>query len=208
MESIIKVIGAGPGDPEFLTAAGAAALGQAETIFAAGHLLKTFGREDQELIALESDLKAAVRRILERSQDKRVAVLVSGDTGIFSFAATLADHLPPHRLEFIPGISSVQLMFARLKQSYQDVAVISRHGREDPRLTAMVRSGLTVAVLTDSQNSPQTLACELLESGCGDRPVSVGSNLSYDDERIYRGTLTGLRGYPEKLPNSVVVVGV
>lgn len=208
MANIIKVIGVGPGSPEFLTAAGAGALEQADVLVGGERFLKSFGRTHQELFPLGSDLWASVERILEMSGDKRVAVLVSGDTGLYSFAGTLAERLPADRLEFIPGISSVQLMFARLKRPWQDVAVLSRHGREESRLVELVRSGLVVAVLTDNKNTPQVLAAEVLASGCSDRPVSVGSNLSYDTERIFRSTLVVLRESTEKFSNSVVVIGV
>ncbi|MEG6522028.1 precorrin-6y C5,15-methyltransferase (decarboxylating) subunit CbiE [Desulfotomaculum sp. 1211_IL3151] len=207
MENIIKVVGVGPGGPDYLTAAGAAAIQQAEVVVGGRRLLDQFARPEQETYALAANLDAAIEFIQQNYKHKRLVVLVSGDTGIYSFAATLAEKLSPNCLEFIPGISSVQLMFARLKSPWQDAVVLSRHGREDHRLVGMVKAGITVAVLTDAKNSPQALAKEVLANGCHNLPVSVGCNLSCANETIFRGTLAALAESNQKFENCVVVIG-
>ncbi|ABO51217.1 precorrin-6Y C5,15-methyltransferase (decarboxylating) [Desulforamulus reducens MI-1] len=208
MENIIKVVGVGPGGPEYLTAAGAAALEQAEVVVGGRRLLAQFARPEQRSYALTADLEATIDFIRQEYKNNRVVVLVSGDTGLYSFAATLMEKLPKDCLEFIPGISSVQLMFARLKTPWQDAAVISRHGRDDSRLVGIVKAGIMVAILTDAKNNPQALARELLESACPNLPVSVGCNLSYANETIFRGTLRSLAESNQKFENCVVVIGV
>lgn len=208
MANVIKVIGVGPGNPDYLTSAGAMALEQAEVLVGARRLLANFARPHQELYPLGSDIEQAVEFIRQCYPQKQMAVLVSGDTGLYSFAATLVGRLPEDMLEFIPGISSVQLMFARLKFPWQDAVVISRHGREDSRLTNVIQAGLVVAVLTDAKNNPQALAKELLAGGCKDLPVSVGCNLSLDNELLFRGTLVSLAECENKFLNCVVVIGV
>ncbi|WP_333870203.1 precorrin-6y C5,15-methyltransferase (decarboxylating) subunit CbiE [Desulforamulus putei] len=208
MANRIKIIGVGPGSPDFLTAAGAAALQEADILVGSRRLLQDFARPHQEVFPLGPDLEEAVRFIRRCYEERQVAVLVSGDTGLYSFASYLAGKFPGDRLEFIPGISSIQLMFARLKIPWQDAVVLSRHGREDNRLLGAVRAGLVVAVLTDAKNNPQGLAEELLAAGCSDLPVSVGCNLSYADEVLYRGTLRSLKECKQKFLNCVVVIGV
>lgn len=208
MENIIKVVGVGPGGPEYLTAAGDAALEQAEVVVGGRRLLEQFARPDQETYALSANLETAFEFIRQEYKNKRLVVLVSGDTGLYSFAATLVEKFPADCMEFIPGISSVQLMFARIKTPWQDVAVISRHGRDDSRLVSIVKAGIVAVVLTDAKNNPQTLARELLENGCHNLPVSVGCNLSYANETIFRGTLRSLVESNQKFENCVVVIGV
>ncbi|GAB6180942.1 precorrin-6y C5,15-methyltransferase (decarboxylating) subunit CbiE [Desulfotomaculum defluvii] len=208
MENIIKVIGVGPGGPEYLTDAGAAAILQAEVVVGGHRLLEQFARPEQETYALAANLEPAIEFIRQKYKHNRLVVLVSGDTGIYSFAATLAEKLPANCLEFIPGISSVQLMFARIKTPWQDAVILSRHGREDHRLASIVKAGITAAVLTDAKNTPQALARELLASGYSTLPVSVGCNLSYANETIFRGNLTSLAESNHKFENCVVVIGV
>ncbi|WP_003541430.1 precorrin-6y C5,15-methyltransferase (decarboxylating) subunit CbiE [Desulfotomaculum nigrificans] len=208
MAHSITVIGVGPGSPDFLTPAGSRALAQADLVVGAKRLLITFAQPHQEVYPLGADLAEAAEFIRRKSEEKQVAVLVSGDTGLYSFADYLAERLPADRLTLVPGISSVQLMFARLKRPWQEAVIISRHGRQDRRLIQLVQSGLVVAVLTDRYNTPQLLAAELLTAGCQDLPVAVGCNLSYDDETIYRGKLSSLRESTEQFVNCVVVIGV
>lgn len=208
MENIIKVVGVGPGGPDYLTAAGAAAIQQAEVVVGGRRLLDQFARPEQETYALAANLEAAIEFIRQKYVHKQLVVLVSGDTGLYSFAATLAEKLPANNLEFIPGISSVQLMFARIKTPWQDAVVLSRHGREDSRLVSIVKAGIIAAVLTDAKNNPQALARELLSSACPNLPVSVGCNLSCANETIFRGTLAALAESNQKFENCVVVIGV
>lgn len=208
MADVIKVVGVGPGSGDYLTAAGAKALAEAQVLVGARRLLQEHAQPEQETYALGSDLEAAVDYIRQCLPHKRVAVLVTGDTGLYSLAAYLAERFPAEQLAFIPGISSIQLLFARLQKPWQDVVVLSRHGREEHRLLTVVQAGMVAAVLTDAKHTPQALASELLAGGCGDLPVSVGCNLSYADEFIFRGTLSSLQFYDRKLMNCVVVIGV
>lgn len=208
MAQIIKVVGVGPGGVAFLTAAGAEAIVQAQVLVGAKRLLQEHAQPQQEVYVLGADLEAAIDFIRSCSASKRVAVLVSGDTGLYSFAANIASKFPAEQLEFIPGISSVQLMFARLQKPWQDAVVLSRHGRDDKRLVTVVQSGIIAAVLTDANHTPQSLAEELLSAGCQDLPVSVGCRLSYPDEFIFRGTLSSLHECNRKFINCVVVFGV
>ncbi|RYD06665.1 hypothetical protein N752_03050 [Desulforamulus aquiferis] len=194
--------------PEFLTRAGARALAKGEILIGAPRLLASFLSPGQESYPLGSDLEAATEYIRSNYQIKRVVVLVSGDPGFYSLAAFIRNRFPEEVLEFIPGISSIQLMFARLKQPWQDVAFISRHGRQDQRLLGVLQAGLVAAVLTDKVNTPQGLAAELLAGGCSDLPVSVGCNLSLETEYLYRGSLSQLKDYNKILLNCVVVIGV
>ena len=208
MSSTIKVIGVGPGHQGYLTQLGQEAITQAEVLIGAQRLLEVFALPGQETIPLGADLQQAAAIIKRENEAKKIAVLVSGDTGLYSFATTLTRLLPDHQFDFIPGISSVQLMFARLQLPWQGVAILSRHGRQDNRLAGLVQAGMIVAVLTDEINTPQTLAQELLELGCGDLAVTVGCNLSYEQESLYRGTLSSLINSQEKYSNCVVVIGV
>ena len=208
MAAAIKVIGVGPGHRNYLTLLGQEAITEAEFLVGAQRLLAVFALPHQETYSLGINLQEAATMIKGVAETKKVAVLVSGDTGLYSFATTLRRLLPEYQFEFIPGISSVQLIFAKLQLPWQDVTVISRHGRQDYRLGGLVQSGIPVAVLTDEFNTPQTLAQELLEMGCGDLPVTVGCNLSYEQEILYRGTLGSLLQVQEKYSNCVVIIGV
>ena len=61
----------------------------------------------------------------------RAAVLYSGDTGFYSGAAELLELLrgQEREAEVFPGLSSVQMLAARLGRPWQDWKLVSAHGR-------------------------------------------------------------------------------
>ncbi len=56
-----------------------------------------------------------------------MAVLVSGDPGLFSLARRVIDRFGISRCQVIPAVSSVQTAFARLGLDWQDAKIISAH---------------------------------------------------------------------------------
>ncbi|MBO8138057.1 MAG: precorrin-6y C5,15-methyltransferase (decarboxylating) subunit CbiE [Desulfotomaculum sp.] len=207
MANTIAVLGMGPGSEDYLTPAAAKYLSEAQVLVGASRLLSTFARPGQQCYPVNANLKEAVQFIKEKSRDYRVAVLVSGDTGLYSFASYLTRHLDENQLKIIPGISSVQLMFARLKKPWEQAVIISMHGRSNSEIVELVKKGRLVAVLTGRENTPRSIACWLLSEGCPNAGVKVGCNLSYENERIYSGRLSDLCRCSDDFSNSVMVIG-
>ncbi|MCF8010832.1 MAG: precorrin-6y C5,15-methyltransferase (decarboxylating) subunit CbiE [Clostridiales bacterium] len=204
-ESLI-VVGTGPGHPAYLTGLGKEKISGAEVLIGGKRLLDTFAGPEQEKYIVDRDLAGVVNYIKNNYKSKKLVVLVSGDTGIYSLAAYLAKKLPLEIMEFVPGVSSVQLMFARLKKPWQDASVISLHGRAPEGVDQLVESGNTVAVLTGSEYSPSRVAEYLLNKGCRDRPVAVGKNLSYAGEELLFISLQKLAEGNDDTSPSVMVI--
>jgi cobalt-precorrin-7 (C5)-methyltransferase len=206
MEGRITVVGTGPGHPDYLTNAGAVRIAEASVVIGGRRLLESFARPAQKQFVVDKNLNAVVAFIEEHYRKERLVVLVSGDTGIYSLASFLAKKFPPGVLEFIPGVSSVQLMFARLKKTWQNTSIISLHGRPPEGLFELVSSGTTVAVLTDNHFTPGEVAAYLVKKGCPDLPVAVGKNLSYENEEISMYTLHRLAEVASDPTPAVVVI--
>jgi precorrin-6Y C5,15-methyltransferase (decarboxylating) len=86
----------------------------------------------------------------------------------------------------IPGISSVQLAFAKIGRTWNDACFMSLHGRSG-KLAAVVKKIMEndkVAVLTDNANNVKLIARKLLEIGLKERKIFVCENLSLETERI------------------------
>ncbi len=111
----------------------------------------------------------------------RFAVLVSGDTGFYSAAEGLTAMLADYNVTIIPGVSSLSYFFARIKQPWQDVKLLSCHGR-DANVTDAVRRNRLTFVLTGG--NADALAARLAETGFGDLAAHVGENLGLPGERI------------------------
>lgn len=124
------VIGVGPGDRSYLTKKGADLLRSSELLIGARRHLDSFAADGQETLEIgASNIKDIISHIKENKNHKRISVLVSGDPGFYSFGKLIVKNFESADFEFIPGISSVQLAFAKLKKPWNDAAFISLHGR-------------------------------------------------------------------------------
>jgi cobalt-precorrin-7 (C5)-methyltransferase len=93
--------------------------------------------------------------------------------------------------EVIPGISSLQLAFARLRLPLVKVAVVDGHGRDPGKAIAEtveeVRRGKIVFVLPDPAFPLADLAAALVKEGIS-CPIALCEDLGYPAERISHGT--------------------
>ena len=111
---------------------------------------------------------------------------MSGDPGFFSYAKLIIDKIDIENCEVIPGISSVQMAFAKIGRSWNDACFMSLHGRT-AKLASVVKKIMEndkVAVLTDNSNNVKLIARKLLEAGLKERKIYICENLSLDEERI------------------------
>jgi len=73
----------------------------------------------------------------------------------YGIGRALLEAIPREDLVFLPQVSSVQLAFARVKETWHDAHVVSLHGRPAETLIAAVRvREPKIAVLTDATNKP------------------------------------------------------
>ncbi len=203
---MVKVVGTGPGDSRYITPLALEAIRNGEVIIGARRLLNSFAQPQQVQVIVDRDLRALVACIEEHRHHRRVVVLVSGDTGIFSLADYLNKHMDNGVLEFIPGISSIQLMFARLKRPWQEAQIVSMHGRSGEDLSEQIKSATITAVLTGAPWTPQAIAQFLLEKGALDLQLALGKDLSYPHEKLVFCSLQELSLDKEDYSNTVMVI--
>ena len=113
--------------------------------------------------------------------NEQVAVLVSGDTGFYSFLDMLKKHFEEDALETFPGISSLQYMFSRLNKSYHNAYIGSVHGREVE--ADIFKNHQTIGLLTDRKQNPNQIINRLIDLNIS-ATVYVGENLSYESEEV------------------------
>lgn len=143
-----------------------------------------------------------VMRFLEGYREGgTVTVLFSGDTGFYSGTKKLAAELRRRKLPFqiLPGISSAAYLAAQLGVSWENGAFFTAHGREI-ELKKLVRQlqeqqgPRWLFILLAGEKGAGELCCKLAELGYGELQAAVGERLSYEDERIFRGTVKELSG--------------
>jgi len=93
--------------------------------------------------------------------------------------------------EVVPGISSLQLAFARLRLPLVEASVVDGHNRDPGRATAEVIGeigrGKIAFLLPDPSFPMEPLAAALKKEGIG-RTIALCEDLGYPGERIARGT--------------------
>lgn len=180
------VVGCGADGPESLSPRARAAVETAEVLYGGARLLELFDpRPGQVRVVIDRRLDALVRHLKTHREARRV-VLASGDPNFFGIAEVLYRAGFRDEMTVEPNVSSVQWLFARIRESWHDVYFASCHGRPADDLVEWVREHPKVAVLTDRINHPGALAARLAEAGLGDVPVFVGERLGTGAERVHR----------------------
>lgn len=201
----ITVIGVGPGGQGCLTAAAREAIARAEVLLGGRRHLENFAPGGRETFALANNLMDALQFIKAR-RHLQVAVLATGDPGMYGILDFLRRHFSPEDIEVIPGISAVQEAFARLAMPWQDAVILSAHGRDTAALVEMIKHNSKVAVLTGPESTPSRLAGLLAEAGLGERAVFVCTDLTLPAEKVTALKIKDLTGSPEGARHNCVMV--
>lgn len=202
------VAGIGPGSRDYLLPITARKAREAGLLIGGSRALELFTQLETEKKEITADLKRVRRLIRSNYTHRRTVVLVSGDPGLFSLAGYLGRFFDRDEMEIIPGISAMQLAFARAKLHWQDAHFISLHGRENlSRLKKLVNRGEKVGIFTDKKFTPAYIAEFLLQEDCTDKDVFVAENLSYDQEKNYRCKLSQLKSRDFAALNVMVIYG-
>lgn len=130
-------------------------------------------------------------------QDGDVAVLASGDPLFFGIGRILLERFGPERVQIFPALSAVQLACARFKIPWDDLPLISLHGRAPELLAGRMLATPRVMLFTDPQRSPARIAADLLtlleEHEDAERirrlRIRVAENLGLPEERLWQGSL-------------------
>jgi len=160
----------------------------ADVMAGGARLLERFAHLPSERIILSAPLSAALDRIEQaRDRGERVVVLADGDPLFFGIGATLLERFARDALHFTPGISAVQAACARIGLAWNDLPVVSLHGRSDSGLVmgALASKG-RAAVYTDNENTPVSVARLLIERGVSAATVWVLEELGAPEERVRR----------------------
>lgn len=191
MVSRVYVIGFGMGNPDLLTDAAREALAKSELVIGAQRLLEALPDTSARKVPLV--MSAQIAEELCSASERVASVIMSGDVGFYSGATPLFGLIDDMdvEVEVVPGISSLAYFCAKLRVPWQDVHVISAHGRPHNAVGA-VRTHARTFVLTGGRVSPADICQQLVEQGLPKVTVQVGERLSYPDERITTGTATEL----------------
>jgi cobalt-precorrin-7 (C5)-methyltransferase len=190
MEHKIIVVGIGPGSPDYILPVASRMIAQSTALVGSQRALKSFAPRSATVKVIDKDLEGVLRFIAASLLQSDVVVMVSGDPGFYSLLAALKTKYKPENMKVIPGISSMQLAFARISEIWQDAVLISMHGRQANDGDLNYDSKKKLGILTDYEQNPAYIAQVLIEHNWPlDSTVWLCANLSYENEELKKITL-------------------
>lgn len=210
---VLFVVGIGPGHRDLMTPQAVAALGHVDVVIGYDGYLSSISDllADKDRIALplgQEEERARIAIDLARA-GRRVAVISSGDPGIYAMASLVLETLNSVPLdarpsvEIVPGLSALNAAAALLGAPLgHDFAVISLSDlltsweAIDKRLTAVAAADFVVALFNPQSRRrdwqlPRAREI-LLAHRSGTTPVGVVRNAYRPGQAIVRTTLTAL----------------
>ncbi len=182
------IIGIGPGQSDYIYPLAAQLIAQAEVLIGGRRNLAELAQPGQETLVIDRGLAAVAEYIGQNWQSRRLVVLASGDTSLFSVRAYLQKRLPQVPFTVLPGISSLQYLLARRGLNLNELKIITLHGSNSANLLNTVMRERCTAIFTGGENSPHAIAGRLQALDFAELTLTVGENLSYPDERVTSGT--------------------
>jgi len=191
--SKIPVIGIGPDGTAGLSSRTREVLAAAELVFGSDAALRLLPELAAERVPIGADLPAAVEKLRANLGGKRIAVVAVGDPLFYGTARYLCEKVGPEHFEVVPHVSSMQLAFARVKETWEEAYLTDLAARPLDDVLDKVRTAETVGLFTTEAANPTRVARELLARGIDYFTAWVCENLGGKDERITRGELTDIR---------------
>ncbi len=201
----IHIIGIGDDGLDGVTAPARQLVEQAQLLIGAESTLSKLPATSGERLVVGGNLDEAVERI-GRAQGKRVVVLASGDPLFYGVARYLCDRLGKDRFDVVPHVSSMQLAFARVKESWDEAFLTNLANRPLDQVIEKIRSATKVGLFTSETCPPGAVARALLDRRIDYFSAYVCENLGSPDERVTHGELAEIAGEDFSPLNVMILV--
>src|SRR3954471_5794342 len=168
-------------------------LADADLILGAPATLRLVEGVPGRKLPLDPDMPTALRQVREAMAQPHRPVLISGGDPLFyGVARSLCDRLGKDQFEVVPHVSSMQLAFARVKESWEDAYLTSLAGRPLEAIVDRIRTAEKVGLFSSDELPPARLARALLDRGIDYFRAYVCENLGQPDERVTQAELPDL----------------
>nr|WP_263327893.1 precorrin-6y C5,15-methyltransferase (decarboxylating) subunit CbiE [Neobacillus sp. Marseille-Q6967] len=175
-------------------------INESEVLIGGKRQLSFFPEYIGEKIVIGSGLSSLVEHL--QSETRNVVILASGDPLFYGIGSYLSSKID---LEIYPYLSSLQLAFAKMRERWQDAYFTSVHGRSIKGLAQRIDGKEKIAILTDTENTPNKIAQYLLSFGMNEYQAFVGENLGSENERCLWFSLDKMKD-AEFSPLNIVIL--
>lgn len=203
----ISLVGIGMGNVETLTLEGYETIKKADLLVGAKRMLESIPEELKkgEVQFISYKAQEILSYIENHPQYEKTAVLLSGDVGFYSGAHALLEQIKAletqentqFQVKMVCGISSVVYFASKLQMSWEDMRLMSLHGRNQNVIGAL-RKHEKVFILTNGAEGIRTLSRELILFGMEQVRLYLGRQLGSDEEEIEEGTPVDFQDYDKE----------
>ena len=205
-EAKIHIIGIGGDGLAGLTARGRDLLASAGLVLGSENTLKLLPELKAERRPIGSDLQEVVRLVeAQWGQGRRLVIVATGDPLFYGVARYLCDRLGKDRFEVLPHVSSMQLAFARIKESWEEAYLTNLATHPLETVLDRIRTAEIVGLFTSEHDDPPKIARQLLARGLDYFRAYICENLGAPDERVTQGELAEIRDL-EFAPLNVMIL--
>ena len=157
-------------------------------------------------VALDPEMGVAARQAKEALAHRQPVLVTGGDPLFYGVVRYLGDRLGKDAFEVVPHVSSMQLAFARIKESWDDAYLTSLAGRPIESIVDRIRTAEKVGLFSSDSTPPGRLARDLLDRGIDYFRAYVCENLGSPDERVTQAELADLVGIEFHRLNVVILI--
>ncbi|ADP76961.1 precorrin-6y C5,15-methyltransferase (decarboxylating), CbiE subunit [Methanothermus fervidus DSM 2088] len=189
---MLYIVGIGPGSKDFLTPIAEEIANTVDILVGSKRALDLFPQATRKIVLNAKNMNKMLEYSVKLARNNDVCILSTGDPGFSGVLKPVKKLLSKYKnveLEVIPGISSIQLCAAKLKMPWDNVNLLTLHGRKDyKKLLKFLNDDKPIMVLPSKDVND--LAKFLLNNGIsGDKEIIICERLSYPDEKITKISL-------------------
>jgi precorrin-6Y C5,15-methyltransferase (decarboxylating) len=204
-EPRIHIIGVGSDGLAGLTSRARELLLSADVVFGAEQTLKLLPELQAERRSIGTDLQETVNALTSQLGRKRQAIVASGDPLFYGVARYLCDRLGKEHFDVLPHVSSMQLAFARIKETWEEAYLTNLQTHPLDSVLDRIRTAETVGLFPSDKVGPPEIARALLARGLDYFRMYVCENLGGPDERVTQGDLRDLQDMEFAALNVVIL---
>jgi len=193
-ESLINIVGIGPGSTDQLTLEGQRLLKNSARIFGAERYLQEIEPiAGGELIAHQGDCKERIVKRVQGARDalargEQSSILTGGDPSIFSAAWRIMKEVTDLSLNICPGISAFSAVAARAGAPLINDFVLLSGAKEPEKLAKLAEAGFGAVVY----NAGGQDLVPLLENVANEKPCVLAQDVSRGGEAFLTATARDL----------------
>ncbi len=205
MTARIHIVGIGDDGLDGLTPQARQLIDRAEVLIGNAALLETIASTGARRIEAGGSLEELQQTIVDLP-DLPTVMLAGGDPLFFGIARFLTESFGKDRFEVVPHVSSMQLAFARVKESWDDAYLSNLATQSLDRVVDNIRTADRVGLFTTEPISPSVIAEALLDRRIDYFTAYVCENLGTPDETVTQGDLQSIAGQTFSAMNVMVLV--